>query len=86
MKHTNNALDMLLPGSCYTSHIKTLLFGLWSVGFCQSSATDREYLSYSFYATLPLALEVLAVYFFSSDYHVDNHALNFQSPLSCSSH
>ena len=56
LKHTNNALDMFLPGSCYTSHIKTLLSvlsGLWSVGFCQSSATDREYFSYSCYATLP---------------------------------
>ena len=48
----------------YTSHIKTLLSGLYSVGgakarqrtfyicgFRQSSATDREYLLYSFYAT-----------------------------------
>ena len=36
-----------------TSHIKTLLSGLWSVGLCQSSATGREYLSNSFNATLP---------------------------------
>ena len=34
VKHTNNGLDMFLPGSCYTSHIKTplsVLSGLWSV-------------------------------------------------------
>ena len=36
-----------------TSHIKTLLSRLWSVGLCQSSAMGREYLLNSFNATLP---------------------------------